>query len=260
MTRRLLLPALAVLVLAGCGTGNETGPAGPALEATAQKLEQIRSGVLKLSVRMEPRDGEEFGYEIEGPVRLGADGEAPAADVSYRQFVDGAEETARLVFREDGTGFVERDGERTDLTAEQVAALRESGSILGEDGLGSLDFQPWVRDPERSDGPDGTDKVTGELDVAAAMAGLSALSGVLKRDLVLEPEQRRQVQEAVEESSFELLTGKDDRLLRRLAVAFTLAADVPEDLRDALGQEAVGASFSFELELEDVNEPVEIGG
>jgi hypothetical protein len=101
--------------------------------------------------------------------------------------------------------------------------------------------------------------VTADLDVAAAMAGLAALSGVLERDIRLTAEQREQVAEAVEESSFELLTGEDDRLLRKLALAFRLDAEVPEGLRDAIGEDAVGAAFSFELALDEVNEPVQIG-
>ena len=251
--------ALVVLALVAAGCAGDAGPAGPALRQTAANLERIESAALSLSVRMEPKEGEEFGYEIDGPIRLGSDGELPVADVDYTQRANDEEETVRLVLAEDGTGFVERAGERTVLGESQLADLRESGALLGEDGLTTLGFEKWIDDPKLSGGPDGTEKVTADLDVAAAMAGLSALAGLLQQDVVLTAEQRRQVADAVEDSSFELLTGKDDRLLRRLALAFTLAADVPEDLRDALG-DAVGASFSFELELDDVNEPVAVGG
>jgi hypothetical protein len=253
---RSLLVLGAALVLAGCAGG---GPAGPALQETAANLDKIESGVLSVSVRMEPKDGEEFGYDIHGPIRLAKDGELPVADVEYTQVANGRDDTVRLVLTEDGGGWVERDGSRIDLAEEQLAELRESGSLLGQDGLETLNFEQWIVDPELSSGPDGTDKVTADLDVAAAMAGLAALSGVLERDIRLTAAQREQVAEAVEESSFELLTGEDDRLLRKLALAFRLDADVPEGLRDAIGDDAVGASFSFDLALNEVNEPVQIG-
>lgn len=251
--------ALVVLALVAAGCAGDAGPAGPALRQTAANLERIESAALSLSVRMEPKDGEEFGYEIDGPIRLGSDGGLPVADVDYTQRANGREETVRLVLAEDGTGFVERAGRRTALGATQLADLRASGSLLGGDGLTTLGFEKWIDDPKLSGGPGGTEKVTADLDVAAAMAGLSALAGLLQRDVVLTAAQRRQVSDAVEDSSFELLTGQDDRLLRRLALGFTLGAEVPENLRDALG-DAVGASFSFELELNDVNEPVAVGG
>lgn len=247
----------AALALAGCG-GEDAGPPGPALQQTAANLEKIETAVLHLSVRMKPKDGQEFGYEIDGPVQLAAEGELPLADVEYTQLANGQEDTVRLVLTEAG-GWVERDGRRTDLAEEQLAELRESGSLLGEGGLETLDFERWIVDPESSGGSDGTEKVTGEVDVATAMAGLAALSGVLAQDVTLTAEQREQVAEAVEDSSFELVTGEDDRLLRGLAIEFTLDAEVPEDLRDAIGEDAVGATFSFDLELDEVNEPVSIG-
>lgn len=252
--RRAALATLA-LVAAGAGCGGDGGPAGPALRQTAANLERIESADLSLSVRLEPENGGELGYDIEGPIRLAGGGGRPVADVEYTQHADGREETVRLVLAEDGSGYVERDGERVDLSEAQLAELRDSGTLLGPDGFASLGFEQWVDDPELSGGPGDTDKVTAELDVAAAMAGLSALAGLLRRDVVLTAEQRREVAEVVEESSFELVTGKDDRLLRRLALGFTLEADVPEGLREALGDEVVGASFSFELELDEVNEP-----
>ena len=256
MTRALPFVVAAVL-LSGCA--GAAGPAGPALQATAKNLERIESAVLSVSVRMEPKDAEPFGYDIEGPIRLGQDGAPPVADVEYTQIANGQDDTVRLVLQEDGTGWIERQGERIDLTAEQLEELRSSGSLLGEDGLATLSFEQWIQDAKLSGGPDGTDKVTADLDVSAAMAGLAALSGVLQQDVVLSAEQRRQVAEAVDESSFELLTGETDRLLRKLALSFTLGSDVPENLRDAIGEDAVGASFSFDLELDKVNEPVELG-
>lgn len=253
--RRLALVLTAAALTAGCGGGG--GDPGPALRQTAANLDRIESGVLSLSVRMEPRDGDPFGYDIEGPVRLGTESRPAAADVEYTQVANGEEETVRLVLREDGTGWIERGGERTDLTEEQLAELRDSASLLGQDGLEGLRFSDWVVDPEL-DGGD-VDEVTGELDVAAAMAGLSALSGLLREDVTLTAEQRKQVADSVEDSEFELRTGKDDRLLRKLALSFTLDREVDEELREVLEEDSVGASFSFELELDDVNAPVSIG-
>jgi hypothetical protein len=255
---RLLLPTLAAaLVLSGCA--GAAGPAGPALQGTAANLDEIRSGVLSLSVRMEPKHGDEFGYDIHGPIELAGDGKFPLADVEYTQVASGREDTVRLVLEDNGSGWVERRGTRTDLTEAQLDELRSAGSLLGEDGLRALGFEKWIVDPKLSDGPNDTDKVTADLDVAAAMAGLAALAGVLPQDVVLTPAQRKQVADAVDDSSFELLTGKEDRLLRKLALDFSLSTDVPEDLRDAIGDDAVGASFSFDLGLDEVNEPVQIG-
>jgi hypothetical protein len=249
--RRLLVLA-AALAVAGCGGGD--GDPGPALRETAAALEKVESGVLSLSVRMKPSEGDEFGYDIEGPVRLGTDERPATADVRYTQIANGQEGAVRLVLL-----FVESDGERTELTEEQLADLRDSGSLLGQEGLAGLRFADWVVDPELDSGDD-VDEVQGELDVATALTALQALTGVLREDVTLTAEQRQEVAEAVDDSSFELRTGADDRLLRRLALSFTLDEEVREELRDALGKETVGASFEFELELERVNEPVEVSG
>ncbi len=91
------------------------------------------------------------------------------------------------------------------------------------------------------------------------MASLFALSGVLREDVVPTAEQCQQVADAVEDSSF-VLTGSDDRLLRKLSLGFSLDTEVTEDLRDVIGEDAVGASFSFDLGLDKINEPVQIPG
>ena len=253
---RGLVSLAAALLLAGCG--GEPGPAEPVLRETAANLRTIETAVLGVSARLEPKDGEPFGYELKGPVRLAGKGERPLADVEYRQFADGEEDTVRLVLTEEG-GWVERRGRRTDLTQEQLAELRAAGSLLGQDGLEGLKLEQWSSDPKLSDGPDGTDKVSGELDVLTAMTGLAGLSGLLEGTRTLSAADRRRVAERIEGSSFELLTGEDDRLLRKLALGFTFDEDVPEDLRAVLGEDAVGADFSYEVELDRVNEPVEIG-
>jgi hypothetical protein len=255
--KRLLIGLVAAAALSGCGAG-AGGPAGPALRETAIKLETIKTGVLSLEVNMDPKNGDAFGYEIHGPIKLAGEGEVPLADVEYTQRANGREDTVRLVLDTNG-GWVERGGERTQLTQSQLDELRSAGSVLGQGGLESLDFETWIADPKRSDGPDDTDKVSGKLDVAAAMNGLAGLSGVLGDPARLDKANRKQIEDAVKDSSFELLTGKDDRLLRKLALMFEFDADVPEELRDELGKDAVGARFEFDLALDDVNQPVAIG-
>ena len=85
------------------------------------------------------------------------------------------------------------------------------------------------------------------------------LSGLLDGTRTLSAADRKRVAERIDGSRFELLTGDDDRLLRKLSLGFTIDEDVPEDLRAALGEDAVGAEFAFELELDELNQPVRIG-
>ncbi len=66
-----------------------------------------------------------------------------------------------------------------------------------------------------------------------------------------------QLQRAVRASSFELYSGEDDRLLRRLAMDVDIGFEVSEPLRQALG-ELVGARITFELSVTDPNEPVSV--
>jgi hypothetical protein len=54
-----------------------------------------------------------------------------------------------------------------------------------------------------------------------------------------------------------VVTGKDDRLLRRADVTVDLAVDDPR-VRDALGDLA-GARLAMTLEVKDLNRPVEVG-
>lgn len=260
--RRALALLAGTLAVAGCGGGG--GDAGPALRETADKLGAISSGIITFRMEIDPDgDAEPFGFALEGPFELAQEGRLPRADIEYTQTANGESATVRLV--SDGERAVAiTEGTTIPLEGEALEDLREAGAaVLGsesdDEGLDELRVDRWLVDPELSDGPDGTDKIDGELDVVEVANGLLELAGALGTGGFerLDEESGKQLRDAVESAEFELLTGEDDRLLRRLALDVELAADVPEELRDALG-EVVGAAFSFLLEVESPNETVEI--
>jgi len=257
VTRTLPL-LLGVVVLAGCG-GGDADPA-VVLSQTAANLGKITSAEsLHLKLLVEPRDGEPFGFELEGPVALCEQRALPLLDVEYTQIANGQEATVRIVAN--GTqGFVVLDGAAYELSEEQAADLRSACDDLeGSDGgLSSLRVGDWVRDPDASTGDD-LDTVTGELDVVAVVNDLVDIARAFGGSSLarLDRDDAQRIADATEDSSFELETGHDDHLLRRLALEAELGFDVTEDLRRALG-DAVGGTFTFELELEDPNSQVEI--
>lgn len=262
MIRSACVLALTAL-LAGCGGGEASAPAGEILSETAAKLGEIRSGELKLSIFVEPRGenaGEEFGFELEGPFALAASGQLPKADISYTQTANGESETVKVI----STGeqaYVEVDGETARLTPEEEAELRATGGDLSG-GLTELRVEDWIEDPKASGGGDvggaETDKVTGDLNLVALTSDLADVAqsfGGAVPDL--SSSERERLAEAVEDTTFELYSGQDDRLLRRLLMEAEIAFDVPEELRRALG-DLVGAKVTFELEISDPNEPIEV--
>lgn len=258
--RRILSLLAGALVLTGCG-GGESGPAGPALQETADKLGSIRSGDLDFRVEVDPRNGEPFGFALLGPFELGEDRELPKLDLEYTQTANGESTTIELV--SDGERAVlEADGQTLELTADQLDELRSAGSAISGEGGGieRVRIDGWLVDPKRSDGPDGTDRIDGELDVVALANGLLEVVGAFRgtESGTIEGREAERLRESVESADFEILTGKEDRLLRKLSFDLSLGLDVPDDLREALGEEVVGADISFLLAIAEPNRPVEV--
>ena len=251
------------LALTGCGGGEASAPAGDILSETASKLGEIRSGELELKILVEPRGNsdEEFGFEVTGPFELAGTGELPKADVEYTQTANGESETVRVISTGD-EAFVEVDDETYELSDAQEAELRSTGGELSG-GLEKLGVDDWIVDPDASDGGNvggaETDKVTGELDLVAIVNDLGEVARSFGASSApeLSSADGERLSDAVEETTFELYSGKDDRLLRRLLLEADVAFQVAPQLREALGDFAA-AKVTFELEIANPNEPIEV--
>jgi hypothetical protein len=265
--RRLLALLLLLPALAGCSIGGGGDPE-EVLAETAANLGDIRSGTLDLRLIVQPQEGEEFGFELHGPFALADEaGALPVLDVDYTQIVDGRSGTISLV----STGeeaFAVVDDQAYELAEEQVVELRAASGALGggagggSSGLGELPIDDWVVDPEVEDGGEvggaETDHVSGELDLVSAANGLIDLARAFGRPLPrLEDADAERLRDSARETAFDVWTGQDDRLLRRLLLEAELGLDVPEELRAALG-DLVGATITFELGVTDPNEDVSV--
>jgi hypothetical protein len=244
------------VALAGCG--GEQIDAGPVLAETAAKLGKIRSAEsLHVRLFVDPRERDPFGFEIEGPFSCGDGGAVPTLDVEYTQTANGEEATVRLVA--DGTnGFVVLGENAYEMSDEQETELAAACADLTSDGgLASVDVGDWVVDPKASRDGD-VDRVEGEVDVVAVTNGLVDVARSFGGSTLsqLDRDDAQKIAEATEDSEFELVTGHEDRLLRFLLLEAELGFDTPDDLRELLGE--VGATFTFELEVDGPNEAVEV--
>jgi hypothetical protein len=255
------LPAVAValaLALAGCG-GDD---AGDLVSETAGNLGEIRSGDLRFELDIEPRGLDENGrirIALEGPFALRGPGRLPVARIRYTQVAGDQQAEATLISTGEDA-YVEVDGAVTPLTAEQEAELLEAGGSGGGglDALG-LDIEDWLDDPQTEDGPevggDETDRVSAGLDLAAALEDAATAARRAGAEApVLEEGARAALEDAVRSDRVELLTGADDRLLRRLEAEVDLEG--PEELRPLLGLE--GARVSIVVEIANPNRDVTV--
>jgi hypothetical protein len=247
--------ALLAVIAAGCGGDSPE----KVLKETADNLGDVRSG--RLAMRMSiagtapQARGGTVGFALRGPFALAAPGGIPKARVAYTQVAGPNRATVTLI----ATGkqaFVQVGGRAYELSAAQSRQLRAGTGGLGRGEAGQqLKVGSWVRDPEVTDGPpvDGqeTQRVTGKLDVPAAARDLLRLTQALgpgeEAQRALRGGAARELEGAVRSSRFELLTGKDDHLLRRLRLAAELRAG-----------DAPGARISFDLGLARPNEKVTV--
>jgi hypothetical protein len=247
---------LAILAFAGCGGGEES--ATDVLGETAENLSEIRSGDLSLELLFSARSGEQQGFRLKGPIAL--EGGELLAHVNYTQIA--GDSTANTTFISTGQQmFVEIDGTAYEFPPELVAEVEEVIGDLEAEGLGEqIELGNWMKDPKLSDGGavGGTDteRVSAQLDVVNVVNGLLEIAagfGGRESPPKVEGQSAEQLRRAVERASIEVWTGKDDRLLRRLALSIDFAPEVPGELRSVLG-----LAVDFEFGISDVNKEVSV--
>ena len=266
--RRLAAAWAALVIVALVACGDDQTAAEKALDDTEDKLSDVRSGRLELELLASPSgaaEGRGSGFRIEGPFETGKDeGDLPVADLEYTRITGTRRRTTGFISTGD-KAFVELDGKVYELESEQVNDLRVTDSD-GDAGLEGLSFEDWVTNPKVEAGPrvDGvaTERITGDLDAVPAINDLLALAGDFGADddapSRLEGVGADHVRRAVRRTSVEILTGKEDRLLRRLDLVIELSVkDNEPQLRRAL-KGLAGAVLRLDLDVTDMNADIRV--
>jgi len=205
---------------------------------------------------------------VEGPFAVGKEvGSLPVTNLKYTRITGATQRSTRFI----STGsraFAEVDGRIVPLADKEVQDLRvRSGKDAGKGGLDGLDLSAWFSDGQLSEGRTvegvATERIAGDVDPVAALNDLLTLSlrfGASDQEAPrkLSGESADRVRKAVSSSTGEMLTGKDDRLLRHLQVQIEIKPGTDQDkLREALGN-LTGTRLQFSVDVTKVNEPVQI--
>jgi hypothetical protein len=253
--------AAVMFLLASCATD-----AKDVVTETADNLEELRSGLLELRVSATAAPGEEetaeAGFELIGSFQLPEEGALPVADLEYTDV--GADEPVTQGFISTGDqAFIEVEGQAYELPPETTQTLLGGG---GDDQsvFEGASIDEWLIDPQLEEGEslDGAevDRVSGELDVIAALNDLfdiAARFGPTAGFTTIEGDEVERLENAVESSHMEIISGSEDRLLRRLLIEVELALDEEVSLAEVLGPLA-GTSFTIDMSISEPNQPIEV--
>src|SRR4051794_35561104 len=224
--------AVALLLAIGCG-GDATHD--PVADAGAS-LSRVQRGTMHLELGLAAGANDptaKVGFAMDGTFDLAPPGASmPAADVTTVNL--GTPNAAANHFVSTAhDAFIVRDQVGYQLTPQQLAPLQMAASSDHDNGIAGLDLRGWVHDP-RAQPPTSTaagepvDRVTGGVDPVAALNGIVDLAGQLGGGvdpaLRISPPDADRVRAATQSSSLEVLTGRDDKLLRSLTVQVQFAA------------------------------------
>ncbi len=235
--------AALVALLSGCSRDGDR-----ALRETARNLGAIHSGDLTMRLVMSPADGPGVGFRMEGPFSLkDRRSELPVARIEYTR-IAGEKEVPATLISTGRSAYVKAGDTTYRLPPGQAEGLRiVSAGARGLDGL-QLDIGRWIADPRVSGGPDvageKTERLTGKLRLGPALHDVFGAARKAGAGRAPSAKDVGRLDDSVTDSEIEMLTGKEDRLLRR--VRLTADLGVPSRLRDRLG---TGARLRLEFEL-----------
>lgn len=269
MSRARRMPAVVAVVLvawlvAGCGGSDDGASAARALRETSVNLAKIHSGDLTLRLILASGRGGDagqgVGVDLRGPFSFAAKGPLPVARMAYTQ-IAGSRRVPATFISTGRAAFVAVNGTTYRLPRKEADVLRVGAAKAGATGLDALrlDARRWVRDPRLTSGPkvggQETDRVTGDLNAGPALTDLLGAASRAGSGSGLRGADARRLSETVRSSSIEVLTGREDRLLRRVKVSVDL--DVPESLRRQVGGRAA-LHLDFELGVARPNREVHV--
>ena len=276
----VLALAAVALVLAACGGDDGGGGGGGSADAetllrqTFTGSHEIRSGRADVRVRI-VADGDP---SLRGPIEVGISGpfqsagadQVPEFDMALDVSAQGQSFDAGLTSTSDRL-FVRFSGTSYEVPADLVNQLKDSWRRSQQEGsdqrlsLESLGIEPlnWLEDAT----VEGTEDVGGtETDHISASVNVSALlddvddllrevseqglAGATGQDVPsrIPPDARSQIEDAVENASFDVWSGTEDHTLRRLELDLTIVPPEGEG-----GPRSLDVTLS--IELTDVNQP-----
>jgi hypothetical protein len=195
------------------------------------------------------RGGDELAMRLDGPFALASARTLPTLRIVYARSAGATTTAATLVSTRDRAWVLAPDGRVVALPEASLRILRGKGGTGRT--LGALHVDRWVRDAKLADAGGGTQRITGRLDVEALLRDLRAAGARIPE---LDGPNASRLNAALRRSTVTVVTGRDDRMLRRLDADAVL--DVPPALRRRLQGAAV--RISFHLGLERVNLPVRV--
>ncbi|MDX6669495.1 MAG: hypothetical protein QOK04_2875 [Solirubrobacteraceae bacterium] len=273
----LTLVALSVLPvgLIACGGGGSEKP-DQVLKDTFSGGKRVKSGKLNVSLTFNGQGSS----TLSGPVKLALTGpfstpgakQLPKFDFALAFSASGRSFSAGAVSTGD-QGFIKLQGNSYTVTPEVFQSFKrgfEQGSqrpngTANNPSLSSLGINPrdWLRNPSnRGDADIGgasTTHISSEVDLPKLLQGISTLLqrasslGVAQTKRVpttLTPQQQQAIQQVIKKASFDVYSGKGDKILRKLAlnVGFTVPASASQ--RTA-GLKA--GNLVLSIEIDDLN-------
>jgi hypothetical protein len=268
----VLLPALlAGALVAGCGD-DDSQEVTELLDTAFQTSIGSADVTLDVEVQLDGVDELQDPVEVNltGPYESGGDKQIPSLDWDITASAQGQSFNANLTSTGD-RAFIGFQGTDYEVSQETVAALNQTLAAGAEEGDGrslsdfGVNARDWVVDAS-DDGDEDvagveTTHVSGELDVSRVLEDLNTivqeaakLGGAVGRTAPpeLTDEQKGQIEDVVEDPTFDAYVGKDDDRIHRLSADVDF--EVPEDTRDQAGG-LEGGTVSFSIEFANVGSP-----
>jgi uncharacterized membrane protein YgcG len=283
----MLVLAVPALGLTACGSsaGGTNESAQQLIDRTFSGEKKVDSGKVNLDLSAKLEATGAASSQLEGPISLKLTGpfqsqgedKLPEVDFDMTISAGGQKFTAGAVTTNDqafisyqGTdyripqGQFERYKRQVERESRQQNSQQQNQFDLASLGVNPRD---WLSNPtkegEEEVGGAETVHVSADVRIGALLKDLNDLIRRAGR-LGLESEQvpqripertMRQIEESVKEAKFDLWTGKDDKIMRRLEIEFSF--DFPEELRNQ-AQGVSGGTVDIKVEVADLNKDQEI--
>jgi hypothetical protein len=292
--RRSRLPLLLALALAvptlgvtACGGDEASGTDESAQQLINQTFsgeKKVDSGKVNLDLSAKLEATGAAASQLEGPISLKLTGpfqsqgedKLPEVDFDMTISAGGQKFTAGAVTTDDqafiayqGTEYKIPQGQFERYRRQVERESRQNQDQQNQFDLASLGVNPrdWLQNPKKEGEEEvgGAETVHVSADVRIG-ALLKDVNDLIRRagQLGLENDQvpqripertQRQIEESVKTAQFDLWTGKDDKIMRRLEIEFSF--DLPEELRDQ-AQGVSGGTVDIKVEIAELNEDQEI--